>query len=175
MVASYQFNRPLMNGQIGFLQVPISPFLSLSLSFSLAVCPPFSIILAPSSPFYISRCMRSFPPLTLSLSSVLSVVLFIIVSPPRSHSLSFVSYYITDSLPVPFTRFRVQLFVFLYIFARISLLRSLSVHLVYLCILRSLQYFHGSHISKCRILKLCAQLRVLGTHKYIGDADGAPG
>jgi len=70
VVASYQFNRPLMNEQIGFLKVPVSP-LPRSLCPAITVSSLLPTLLAPSSPFYVSRYTRFFPLLTPSLSSVL--------------------------------------------------------------------------------------------------------
>lgn len=173
-----------MNGWIGFLKVPI--LFSFSLSFSLAatVSSPFPILLAPSSPFYIPRCMRSFPPLTPSLSSVLSAVLFVLFV---TSALAFLPRLLHHrfALLAPLAHSRARcLFVFLYIFAHISPSFSFCAS-VRLCVFsslprvrrvsrRSLQCFPGGHISMCRALKLCAQLRVLGTHKHIGDVDGAP-
>lgn len=108
------------------LKYPVSFSFSLFLSRTATVCPPSTVLLAPSSPSYVSRCMRSFPPLTPSLSSILSDVLFVTsVSPPRSHTFFSVSYYITDSLPAPFAR--VTLCISLHVAAYLSFVLLLCI------------------------------------------------
>lgn len=172
-----------MDGSV-FLKCPsFSPSLSLSPSQ-----PPF-LLLSP----YFSRlrllstsrdvCVR-FPPLTPSLSSVLSAVLFVLfVTSALAFLPRLLHHRFALLAPLAHSRARCH-FVFLYIFAHISPSFSFCAS-VRLCVFsslprvrrvsrRSLQCFPGGHISMCRALKLCAQLRVLGTHKHIGDVDGAP-
>lgn len=95
VAASYQFNRPLMNGQISFLKVPLC---HLSLP---PVVVSLSPLLAPSFSLYTSRdiCVRfpcqllRYPPFPLQFSSSLYHLRALL------HSFFFVFYYITDSLP----------------------------------------------------------------------------
>lgn len=96
VAVSYQFNRPLMNGQIGFLKVPLC---HLPLLLSPSRCLSFLRSSSPSFPFYTSRdiCVRfscqllRYPPFPSPFSSSLYHL--------RALLHSFFSYYITDSLP----------------------------------------------------------------------------
>lgn len=59
MVASYQFNRPLMNGWIGFLKVPVSPTVD-SCCFSYTLVPTWFFLyfsLALPTRFFSPQCM----------------------------------------------------------------------------------------------------------------------
>lgn len=117
VVASYQFNRSLMNGQIGFLKVPVSlgrprcPSLSLSfLSSALPRCGLLFLFLIHLVASWcisflrcLAECMHSPPLLTPSLSTAFVHLRssFVTVSPSRSFFT--VSYHI-DSLLVAFER-----------------------------------------------------------------------
>lgn len=155
-----------------FLKCP-SFFFSLSCSHRL------------SSFLHTSRAFVSFPylatyaflPLTPSLSSVLFAVLFVTVSPPRSYSFFLRLLLHHRFAPRAFHAFsRVALCVSPHLYAYLTFVLLLCICAPLCpsflpaaseaCIFRSLQYLLGSHISMRRALKLCTQLRVLGTRAY---------